>query len=76
MVVSQDAVLGDERQAAGRTLVFAPNVAAAKEAAASLAQAGLQPLLYHRDVPAQERAVALEAICSRCGPPNRATCGL
>ena len=66
-LVSQEAVLGGEEQAAGRTLVFAANVAAANEVAASLAEAGMQPLVYHRDVPAPERAAALEAIRDRCG---------
>lgn len=65
----QDAILGDEEMANGRTLVFASNVAAAAEVAASLADAGLQPLLYHRDVPAADRAAALETMRGRYGAP-------
>jgi len=52
----------------GRTLVFAASVAAADAAAAALADAGLEPLLYHRGVPADERAAALDAMRSGCGP--------
>jgi hypothetical protein len=46
--------------------VFAANVAAAADVAASLAAAGLQPLLYHREVPAAERAAALDTMRSQC----------
>ncbi|EIE24767.1 P-loop containing nucleoside triphosphate hydrolase protein, partial [Coccomyxa subellipsoidea C-169] len=46
----------------GRTLVFAANVAAANEVATVLADVGLQPLLYHREVSPQDRAGALDAM--------------
>ena len=49
----------------GRTLVFAGNVAAAKEVAAVLREAGLQPLLYHKEVSPEDRASALATMRSR-----------
>jgi hypothetical protein len=61
--LEQDAVSGDLGQ--GRTLVFAANVAGAKEVANVLAEVGLQPVLYHRDVPPQDRAAALDAMRAR-----------
>ena len=48
----QDAILGDEERATGRT--------------ACRAGAGLRPRLYHREVPPAERAAALDAMRSRC----------
>lgn len=66
----QEVVGGDAEVARGRgrTLVFAASMAAADAAAAALADAGLEPLLYHRGVPADERAAALDAMRSGCGP--------
>ncbi len=52
----------------GRTIVFTANIAAADEAAAALAEVGLEPLLYHREVSPQDRAAALEALRTRCLP--------
>ena len=73
---AQGAVMGDEARASGRTLVFAANVAAAGEVASCLEAAGLQPLLYHRDIPAADRAAALDTMRSRCrGPLHWGLCG-
>ena len=44
----------------GRTLVFARDVAAANAAYACLYDAGLDVMLYHRDVPPEGRAKALD----------------
>ena len=55
----------------GRTLVFAASTAAADAAAAALSDAGLEPLLYHRLVPADDRAAALDAMRSGCGESPR-----
>lgn len=63
-LLEQDAVSGDEL-GQGRTLVFAANVAGANEVAKVLAEVGLQPVLYHRDVPPQDRAAALDAMRAR-----------
>ena len=52
-------------QGKGRTLVFAASVAAANEVAATLAEAGLQPLLYHKEVSPQDRDSALATMRSR-----------
>ncbi|KAK9846625.1 hypothetical protein WJX81_007883 [Elliptochloris bilobata] len=60
-VVGRDAEVARGR---GRTLVFAASVAAADAAAAALADAGLEPLLYHRGVHADQRAAALDAMRS------------
>jgi len=49
----------------GRTLVFAANVAAANKVRAIVAETGLQPLLYHREVQPQDRAAALDAMRAR-----------
>ena len=49
----------------GRTLVFAGNVAVADEVAAVLQEAGLQPLLYHKEVSPEDRASALATMRSR-----------
>lgn len=49
----------------GRTLVFAANVAAANEVRDIVAEAGLQPLLYHREVQPQDRAAALDVMRAR-----------
>ncbi len=54
----------------GRTLVFAANVAAANEVATVLADVGLQPLLYHREVSPQDRAGALDAMRAGYFPEN------
>ena len=51
--------------ARGRTLVFARDVTAANVAHRALYAAGLDVLAYHRDVPAAQRADALEVL-SRC----------
>ena len=53
-------------QRGGRALVFARNVAAANELAAGLQRAGLQPLLYHRDVAVHLREEVLAQMASRC----------
>ena len=53
------------REGRGRTLVFARDVAAANAAHRALYAAGLDVLLYHRDVPAAQRANSLEVL-SRC----------
>ena len=65
----QEAVLADGAltRGQGRTLVFAGNVAAANGVAAVLQEAGLQPLLYHKEVSPEDRASALAAMCSRYG---------
>ena len=49
-----------------RTIVFTADVAAADEAAAVLRAAGLEPLVYHRKMSAEERAHALECMSTRC----------
>lgn len=49
-----------------RTVVFAADVAAADSAASVLRDAGLQPLVYHRKLPAEQRATALTAMAQRC----------
>ena len=63
----QEAVLADGALARGqgRTLVFAGNVAAANAVAAALQEAGLQPLLYHKEVSPEDRASALATMRSR-----------
>ncbi len=68
----QEVVGGDAEVARGQgcTLVFAANVAAADSAAAALAEAGLEPLLYHRGVPAEQRAAALDAMRNGCCPAH------
>ncbi|CAL8464060.1 g3595 [Coccomyxa elongata] len=65
----QEAVRGDVEhgEGHGRTIVFAANVAAADEVAGVLAEVGLEPLLYHREVSPQDRAAALDAIRTREG---------
>ena len=60
---SQGALAGGDAE---RTLVFAKNVAAADKAAEALRDAGLEVALYHRNVPAEERAAALAAMAGRC----------
>ncbi len=66
--LEQEAVRGDVEhgEGHGRTVVFAANVAAADEVADVLAEVGLEPLLYHREVSPQDRASALDAIRTRC----------
>ena len=49
----------------GRTLVFTGNVASANQVAQELREAGLQPLLYHRDVPAHVREDVLLHMADR-----------
>ena len=68
----QEVVSGDPEVARGRgrTLVFAASTAAADAAAAALSDAGLEPLLYHRLVPADDRAAALDAMRSGCACPE------
>jgi hypothetical protein len=63
----QDAVSSEVtmRDGCGRTLVFARDVAAANAAHRALYAAGLDVLAYHRDVPAAQRADALEVL-ARC----------
>ena len=63
----QEAVLADGSLARGqgRMLVFAGNVAAANGVAAVLREAGLQPLLYHKEVSPEDRACALATMRSR-----------
>ena len=69
--LSQEVVGADPEVARGRgrTLVFAASTAAADAAAAALADAGLESLLYHRLVPADDRAAALDAMRSGCASP-------
>lgn len=65
--VLQEEVLADGalERGKGRTLVFAGNVAAANEVASILTEAGLHPLLYHKDVSVETRANALATMRSR-----------
>ena len=60
----QDCLKGDPDLAAGRgrTLVFAADVKAAKRAAALLKEAGIPCLQYHKQIPAAERAAALDSM--------------
>lgn len=65
----QKAVLGGSLEARrpdeegrGRTLVFAEDVAAAKEVTKCLHEAGATVLAYHRDVPAAAREAALATL--------------
>lgn len=61
----QDAVISHHGSGLRRTLVFSANVAAADEAAEQLQRAGMQPLVYHRKIPADERAHALTFMAAR-----------
>ena len=63
----QEAVSKDREltKGAGRILVFAANVAAANSVAELLAEAGLQPLVYHREVALEQRLAVLEDMRNR-----------
>jgi superfamily II DNA/RNA helicase len=68
LLCCQNAVGKDSEAAggAGRTVVFAANVAAANTVAELLTEAGLHPLVYHREVSLEQRTAALQEMRSRC----------
>ena len=61
----QDSVAAAPGQGVRRTIVFAVDVAAADAVAEELEAGGMQPLVYHRKVPPEQRAQALAAMAER-----------
>lgn len=49
----------------GKTLVFCSTVASAEQAAATLQGSGVEPLVYHRDVPPADREDIVKEAAAR-----------